>query len=401
MLAPEFLPVLGGVGTYIVELVRHLPRSVEIHVVTPRRIKLGKEKISSEDYVLSEYFKSNIHTHFVSRASDTFVYNAAFQYACMRYIPRFLKEQGIDLIHSHTAHMPDILLQWKRPRIPTITTVHTTIQGQRAGTQLSGMGFSKLGFSEKMTYALYPLLRTAEKIYLSKAKKFIFVSKWMRDQLQEQYPKRNFSSAPIVYNSVDVKQFSPDEFSSNEKDKRDMVLFTGRMTAAKGAVFLTRAIPEVIREFPDVVFTFIGPGNSRVYEEMLRKRGISATNYLFLGYLKESHDLIKYYRTAAIYVAPTLYENLPIRILEAMACETPVVASSVCAIPEIIESGENGLLVPPGSPNKLAQSICMLLGDPGLRRRMGRSARRIVERKFSWEQNAQKTYEIYERVLVD
>jgi len=242
-------------------------------------------------------------------------------------------------------------------------------------------------------------LKFAEKMYFSTEKRFIFVSKWMKAQFQKQYPKRNFSSAPIIYNSVDTEQFSPDGHFNEGKDQKDMILFTGRMTGAKGAFFLIKAIPEVIENFPEVIFVFIGPGNHGVYEGMLKKKRVPTANYSFLGYLKEIRDLVDYYRSAKIYVAPTLYENLPIRILEAMACKTPVVASNVCGIPEIITSGENGLLVSPGSPNELAQSICSLLDDQRLRKKIGFSARRIVEKKFSWKKNAQKTYEFYEKVL--
>src|SRR3972149_10282946 len=87
MLAPEFLPVWGGVGTYIVDLVRHLPKDTEVHVVTPMREGFGKDKISSSDYDFSKYFGNNVHVHFISDANDTFVYNAKFQYSCLRQVP--------------------------------------------------------------------------------------------------------------------------------------------------------------------------------------------------------------------------------------------------------------------------------------------------------------------------
>ena len=95
MLAPEFLPIWGGVGTYIVELVRHLPRTVEIHVVTPYRERFGMSQVKTSDYDFDEYFGDNVHVHFISSASDTFFYNAAFQYACFKRVPRVVKEAGL------------------------------------------------------------------------------------------------------------------------------------------------------------------------------------------------------------------------------------------------------------------------------------------------------------------
>lgn len=397
MLAPEFLPVWGGVGTYIVELVRHLPRDIEVHVVTPKREGFGEEKVSTSNYDLSKYFGSNVHVHFVCKASDTFFYNAKFQYACLKYVPKLVKEEQIDIIHSHTAHMPDLLLEFKRLNVPTVTTIHTTIQGQRHGTKSSGMGFWSLEFSEKLTYLTFPFLRLAEIVYFSKKRHYITVSEWMKKQILRQYPKIDSSSISVIYNSVDAEKFSPSK--NRSIPQRETILFTGRLIAAKGIKYLVEAIPKVLREYPDTLFIFIGAGNSLPYRKRLGELGIPEKNFRFLGYLKESSELVEYYRASSVFVAPTLYENLPIRVLEAMACGVPVVASNVCAIPEAIDNGVNGILIQPGSIEELADAICCLLRDPNLRRKMGDNARKTVLEKFDWNVNAVKTAEVYRQIL--
>ena len=399
MLAPEFLPVWGGVGTYIVELIRHLSPDIEIHVVTPKRECLGKDKnVSSSNYDLSEYFGSNVHVHYVCTANDTFVYNAKFQYACQKYVPKLVKDQHIDLVHSHTAHMPDLLLQFKRLNVPTVTTIHTTIQGQRQGTQNSGMGFRNLEFSEKLTYLTYPFLSLAENVYFSKnGRYYITVSNWMKDQIISQYPKINTTSVSVIHNSVDTQLFSPKK--DLNPSQRNIVLFTGRLVAAKGIGYLLDAIPKILSEYPDTLFTFVGTGNSLPYLTRLKEMGISENNFAFLGYLKHAADLVKYYQSASVYVAPTLYENLPIRVLEAMSCGIPVVASNVCAIPEAIDNGINGMLVQPRSVDELARAICSLLGDRKLRMTIGNNARKTVLEKFDWNINTVKTTTAYQQIL--
>jgi len=399
LLAPELLPVWGGVGTYIVELIRHLPNNIEVHVVTPMREGFGEEKASTSDYDFSKYFGGNVHVHFVSKASDTFVYNAKFQYACLRYVPKLLKEEKIELIHSHTAHMPDILLQFKRLHVPVIATIHTTIQGQRQGTESSGMGFWGLEFSEKLTYLTYPFLRLAETIYFSRKRHYITVSKWMKEQVRKQHPKIDQSLISVVHNSVDTERFSPTERKNPFQPQKDVVLFTGRLIAAKGIRYLVEAMPKVLREYPETLFVFIGAGNPLPYQKRLNETGIPERSFSFLGYLKEANDLVEYYRASSVYVAPTLYENLPIRVLEAMACGVPVVASNVCAIPEAIDNGVNGILVEPGCIDELADAICCLLGDSNLRRKIGDNARRTVLEKFDWKVNATRTVEAYQRTL--
>ena len=396
MLAPEFLPVWGGVGTYIIELVRHLPNDVEVHVVTPLRAGFGEQKISSSDYDLSEYFHSNVHVHFVSKASDTFLYNAGFQYACLKHVPRIIKDEHIDLIHSHTAHMPDLLLQYRGLKTPFVTTIHTTIRGQRQGTKDSGMSFSRLEFSEKFTYLAYPLLRLAETVYFSRKRYYITVSNWMKEQITKEVPKIDKSSISVIHNSVDVEQFLP---NIGKSAKRDIILFTGRIIAAKGICTISEAMPKVLRLFPDALFVFIGAGNSELYQRRLRMLGIPSRNFLFMGYLKDTSDLASYYKASSVYLAPSLYENLPIRILEAMACGVPVVASSVCAIPEVIDNGVNGMLIKPGSVNDLSNAICCLLRDPCLRKKMGENARKTVLKRFNWRVNASRTFDVYQHIL--
>jgi len=394
MLAPEFLPIWGGVGTYIVELVRHLPKTLEIHVVTPSRERLGTSQVKTSDYDFAEYFGDNVHVHFISSASDTFFYNAAFQYACLRRVPRLVKDMGIDLLHSHTAHMPDLLLQFRRLKTPTVTTVHTTIVGQRQASKESRVGFGDLDLSEKATFAGYPFLRLAEIFFFSAGRRYITVSDWMKWQLQQRFPNLRDSSIRVIPNSVDTEFFTP-----GKEDEKPVVLFTGRLIAAKGPTYLVDSVPRILRSYPDAVFIFIGPGDSAPYETRLRRLGVPRSNFQFLGYLKDRRDLLEYYRKCTLFVAPTLYENLPIRILEAMACARPVVATDVCAIPEVVTSELNGILVSPRSTKALGNAICSLLGRPDRRTEIGRIARQTVIDRYDWSRNAQKTYLFYEEVL--
>jgi glycosyltransferase involved in cell wall biosynthesis len=394
VLAPEFLPVWGGVGTYTVELIRHLPKKVEVHVVTPKRVSIGRNKISTYDYDFSEYFGDNVKIHFASKATDTFLYNGAFQFFCLRHVPKLVKEESIELVHSHTAHMPDLLLQFRRLNIPTVTTIHTTIRGQRMGTIKSGVGFGDLELSEKLTYLMYPFLRLAETLYFLKERYYLTVSNWMKEQMTKRYPRMG-NMIRVVHNAVDTERFCPGKQSL----QRDMVLFTGRLIAAKGIGFLIEAIPAVLREHPECLFLFVGAGDFLPYERRLKELNVPERNFAFLGYLKDASKLIEYYRVQSVYVAPTLYENLPIRVLEAMACGVPVVASNVCAVPELIRNGLNGFLISPGSARELAERISALLADPRMRRRMGVNARKTVLERFDWNVNAMKISNFYRQIL--
>ncbi|MGA2973261.1 MAG: glycosyltransferase family 4 protein [Candidatus Bathyarchaeia archaeon] len=394
MLAPELLPIWGGVGTYIVELIRHLPSTVEVEVVTPYRTRIGSIPAATSNYNLEDYFPNNVHINFLGSAADTFVYNAAFQTACFRHVPRLLKRENIELIHSHTAHMPDLLLQLRRLKVANVTTVHTTIAGQKRAAKSSGTSFSHLDFSEKATLLGYPFLRIAERFYFSGEREYITLSNWMKIRVGLYFPRLNGTRVTVIHNSVDSNVFTP-----RGKEEPENILFTGRFIAAKGLTYLAEAIPRVLSNHPNATFTFIGPGDFQPYMNRLLELNVPSQNVKFVGYVKDSEAILDYYRHCSIFVAPTLYENLPTRVLEAMACAKPVIATDVSAIPEVIASGHNGILVPPRSSEALANAINGLLENPRLRKLIGANARDTVVSKFDWNVNARKIASLYGEVI--
>jgi len=396
IVAPEFLPVWGGVGTHITELVSHMPQDVELVVITLRRRIPGTSEFMERDEVLGS-IERPIELIELIEARDTFLYNARFQIACARHIPRIVKEHDIQLLHTHFPHMSDVLLRLLGYHMPTITTVHTTIAGQLSGTRASGMGFFELEPSERFTLMLSPFLRTLERCYLSRTHDVITVSRWLAGLLEQHYPSEK-RQLDVIPNGVDAQVYAPRRTKRLVDTSSPIVLFTGRLVSAKGISVLIEAMEEVLKS-TDAHFVFVGGGSPAPYIERIERRGIPQSSYTFLGYLKTREDMVAAYNMADVYVAPTLYENLPIRILEAMACERAVVASDVCAIPELIQSGVNGILVPPRDPHALAHGIAGLLEDGSLRRELGRRARQTVLDGFTWDTIAMRTAAVYERVL--
>ena len=389
----EFIPIWGGVGSYIIELIKSLPDDINIHVVTPLRNKMGNKKTSLYDYDISEYFNKNINVNLMGEAKDTFLYNAFFQLSYLKKIKKIIKDHKIDIIH-YGSQIPE-MIEFRNLGVPTVTTIHTTIKGQKNGAKLTKTSFSNYDYTEKATFLTYPLLNFAENIYFLKKRHYITVSYWMKKQLLNKY-KIKHSQINVVHNSVDTEVYAPDKSINND---RDIVLFTGRMIAAKGMPFLIKAMPFVIKEYPDVSFQFIGSGDS-LYENILKNMKIPKENYSFLGYLCDRADLIKYYQSASVFLAPSLYENLPIRILEAMACGLPIIASNVSAIPEAVHHFVHGILTRPGSVEDIVTAICTILGDSDLRKKMGENSRRMILNNFDSKVNAKKTVSIYESLLM-
>lgn len=394
-LAPEFLPNWGGAGTYAIELVKYLSRKHEVHVITLSR-KIDNGSAYSDEKIL-DFFDNKIHMHTISSASDTFLYNAAFQFACLKRLPEICRENKIDIVHADVPHMSDVILRLLRSNKKTVTTVHTIIEGHKQGILASNLDFHDMDTSEKYTLALFPALKLIQRFYLKRSPTIITVSNWMKGLLEQNY---GINGVNVIHNGVDHMVFSPEKKNIPVKGldtNKPVVLFSSRMTVAKGAHYLIKAIPEIIRENKDVHFVFSGAGAIEQWVNILEKEGVDKKYYNFLGYLDYS-ELSALYAKAEVFVVPSLYENLPIRILEAMSSETAVVATNICAIPEAITHDENGILIPPRNSKAISENVINLLQDKDYREKLARNARKTVLRKFSWDKIGRETEKVYETI---
>lgn len=402
LIAPEFIPNWGGVGTYCIELARSLSArsDIELHVVAPLRCIDGSNTKYTESQIL-DYFHHRVHLHMLGKANETYLYNMGFQYRTWKHLPDILKEYQIELIHSQHAHMPDIMLKWAgiSHRVPTVTTVHSTVRNQYEGIRGTSQAWSEMDSSEKYELVMYPFLRVAEEFYLRKCDERIFVSRWTRDYVRANY-SAECTTGRVIHNGVDTERFRPKE-SSDEPILKDIadpiILYASRLTVARGAHLMARAIPLVLKENREVHFVFAGAGNTKALLGTLKMAGVPRNKYTVLGYI-DYEDLPALYRRAYGYVMPTSWENLPFKLLEAMSSAVPVVTTNVGGIPEVIQHGHNGLFAP-RDQRGVAERIVELLGDRELARRLGRNARNTVLENFSWSDTARKTVDVYESLL--
>jgi glycogen(starch) synthase len=403
LLAPEFFPNWGGVGTYCIELAKALADKVELQVVTVERTKNHVPIYSKKEM---EHFYGNsvkVHTIVSSSDNDTFFYNAKLQAAIFQKLPSIITDNQIDIVHTNFPHMPDLLQKLIRGLgTPNLTTIHTTIKGQKNGTLASGLNFIDMDRSEKSTLLLYPLLRELENMYLRKSSNLMTVSYWMKNQILNMYPF--ISDMHVIHNGVDTQKFSRNKASTcrllDKGISGPIVLFSSRLTAAKGLHYLIQAIPGILQDHRDTHFVFTGAGSTNLWVSLLNKLRVKKSSYTFLGYVDYT-ELPGIYAKSDIFVVPSLYENLPIRILEAMSCESSVIASEICAIPEAITHFENGLLFSPGDVHELSESITTLLSDKVLRKKIGANARKTVLKEFDWSIIVSKTLKVYEQLLAN
>jgi len=303
--------------------------------------------------------------------------------------------EGRELVHSHTwyanlaGHLGKLLYG-----IPHVMTAHSLEPLRPWKAEQLGGG--------------YALSSWAERTAIESADAVIAVSGAMREDILRCYPALDPARVHIVHNGIDTTLYRPDHGTDaltriGLDPDRPFVLFVGRITRQKGVPHLLRAVrhidpaaqvvlcagapdtPEIDREF------------RQLYEELSRVReGVH-----WIPQMLPRPDVIQLLTHAAVFACPSVYEPLGIVNLEAMACGTPVVASRVGGIPEVVDDGKTGLLVPVDDDFEpaLARALDAVLGDPEGARRMGEAGRERAVGEFGWDAVARRTVRLYEEIL--
>ncbi len=182
------------------------------------------------------------------------------------------------------------------------------------------------------------------------------------------------------------------------KPDRPVIGSVANLFPRKGHEYLLEALVEVRKEIPDIYCFIVGEGDHRYQEklhEIVQMRGLQRC-VTFSGFQK---NVMEYVAAFDVFVLPSVLEGFGIVLLEAMALKKPIVASRVGGIPEVVEDGVMGLLVPPGDPKSLARALVRLLRDPSTRFRMGQAGRQRLETYFTLEQTMAKIQGLYRSLV--
>ncbi|UPV76666.1 glycosyltransferase family 4 protein (plasmid) [Halorussus limi] len=222
-----------------------------------------------------------------------------------------------------------------------------------------------------------------------------------RDRLQSYGVETPVS---VVRNGIDCTRFRPVEASQSDEGREeserggdgDTLLFVGRLKPGKGVRVLLRAMAELGEEFPDATLRIVGDGPLREsLEEYAAECGV-ADRVTFTGWLSQDR-LPEEYGEATVFVLPSLNEGFPRTVLEALACETPVVTTDLPQLESVLDGV--GLTVPPKSPDLLASAVGELLADDERRERMAAEGRSLVAERYSWDRTVEETTATYYDVL--
>jgi glycosyltransferase involved in cell wall biosynthesis len=243
-------------------------------------------------------------------------------------------------------------------------------------------------------------------------------SEYITEKIRQKFP--HFAKkCQTVYNGVDINQFSNESGKHDKKNSTKRLLFVGSVSPEKGLHVLLDAFQKVIELYPQAQLEIVGSKSSRRIEWLvalsdedkvsnLASFYYGNTNHSYFYYLQKQllslnitnnvaftgfvlyEQIVNHYRDAGILVNPSFSEAFGRSLIEAMACQVPVVATRVGGMKEIVADGETGILVNPGDSTALAKAILHLLSDEDLRSSMGKVARKRAVELFSWEQIVEK-----------
>ena len=391
-LSNEYPPhIYGGAGTHVGYLSRELAKSiiVEVRCFGDQRFEEGNLKVTGFE---------------LDRSGFTCPKPLRSAFGAVRRCTDFNTTNiDADIVHCHTwyTHFGGILAK-KNYGIPLVITVHS-LEPLRPWKreQLAG------GYD----FSLW-----VEKTALEMADAIIAVSGETKrdiDCLFDVDPAR----VHVIHNGIDLEEYRKVDSTEALKrygidPKRSYLLFVGRITRQKGFMHLLRAIQFMDRDF-QIVLCAAAPDTPEIAKEMknavecarMRRPGI-----IWIDEMVDQKIACELYSDAAVFICPSIYEPFGIINLEAMACETPVVASAVGGIKEVVVDGETGFLVsleqmkespfeatnPDKFARDLAARINQLMKNPQLREEFGRAGRKRAEENFSWAAIARKTKALYE-----
>ncbi|PKQ31821.1 MAG: glycogen synthase [Actinobacteria bacterium HGW-Actinobacteria-2] len=312
----------------------------------------------------------------------------------------------VDVIHSHTWYANFAgLVGSKFLDVPHVVTSHS-LEPHRPwkAEQLAG-GYRVSSWAEKTAFL--------------DAAAVISVSDGMRTDVLASYPELDPARVEVVRNGIDTDEFRPDPATDIVTGlgvdlDRPLVVFVGRITRQKGLVHLVRAAQEFdpdtqllllagAPDTPEIAAEF-----DTAFAELSRARSGSVT---WVQEMLPRASVRQVLSHATVFACPSIYEPLGIVNLEAMACETAVVASAVGGIPEVVADGQTGSLVAydpaqAGDPAfvadfeaRFATQVNRLTRDPGLAAAYGKAGRQRCIDEFSWEKIAQETVAVYQRAI--
>ena len=313
----------------------------------------------------------------VTQADRFFPHANRFSFGLIRQLAKALKAAKPDLVHTHgtLAHFYGLLAaRWAR--VPhRVATIHRGDESQEENFRQ----------------------RFRNHIVFGRAERVVFMTDIRRRQFSRVYggPASRWETIPV---GVELDEFLKVPVLGVVQRKPAVILCTGHLRPERDHETLFRAFARVVAEHGNATLQLAGKGEA-ARGSALKNLALEldiADKVVFLGLRRDIPRLLD---QANIFVHPARHDNLPRSVIEASAAARPVIATNVGGIPEAVDDGKTGVLVPPNDPESMAEALAELIGNPARSAEMGRAGREYVSGRFSYDRMIQEYRVLYEKLL--
>jgi len=359
-----------GYVEYVTQLAKALSKLEEVLLMVPKYKSEYRRKWAEQ---LIQAVEGGLNVEFYHQPRIRHPMNMVSVYKIVKRINSF----DPDIIHLQEDHpWFNLTLPLLRTRYPLVVTVHDIGPhvGDRQSTKIPSF---------------------VHKLVVKFADRVIVHGEKLKELMTEKYNKSASNIEVIPHGELSFyKKFT----TRVVKEENDLILFLGRIWEYKGLRYLIEAEPFISEMVPTVKIVIAGRGEDfRKYQEMM----VHKEKFIIYNQFVPNEMVPELFQRASVVVLPYIEASQSGIIPLAYAFKKPVVVTDVGSIPEVVDDGETGYIVPPRNPKKLAEAIIDLLKDKEKRKRMGENAFRKTQGELSWDSIAVKTIEVYKKVLLD
>jgi glycosyltransferase involved in cell wall biosynthesis len=369
-------PGWGAVEKWVVEVASRINKRYKVRIISipsdnrtriPNTEFIYMPRICSVCKSLADFERTYVRKYLrVSPVRSCLNWKQLPSWSYARCLKREIGRHETDIFHFHQR--PDYI-HLTRPEKPVVIHLHNKIPGLTPNFPLFPGFFKGIELSDMV-------------ITVSEELRRYYIGEGVdKDKIR------------VLYNGVDTKRYRP--VTAARKPSGLRLLFVGKLIERKGVVHLLKAFRKIKGEVPDAELFIVGRKDEKsgYFREVQR----NMTEGVTLAGVVGEDELIRHYQKATMLVHPPTYEAFGMTLVEAMACGTPVVATSVGGIPEVL--GDDGVLVKPGSAEAIAKAVLKLAGDKKRYQKLARRSRQRVEENFSWESVVKRLSSLYEEIL--
>jgi glycosyltransferase involved in cell wall biosynthesis len=356
----------GGAYTHVAELVKKI--DANILIITGNTKESGYHKENGQTFFHIPALFSIWTIYFVNPPGS------------YKKLERLFKKHEIDLVHFHGPLFTFCSGMLRKTKLPLVMTTHYILEfkGNRIASYL---------YNRFIRWITRGIAERVERIICVNKDYLPVLKGWGID------PKK----LVFIPNGVDTERFSPgrSKIKENFKGKKVIVYF-GRLHFQKNVHLLIKSMEYIKKEIDNVKLIIIGDGPD--YNNLKKMSAKYGDDIIMTGYLRKDEELVDYLRGADIAVFPSRGENASFTIMEAMACELPVISSDVGNAGEILGEGR-GIVFKEYNEKELAEKCVYLLKNEKIAREIGKKAREYVKKNHGWEKISKRTEELYKEII--